>query len=129
MSERQRRINPLAYLEAVAYSMLACHHVYFKMVSDNPGSVTAARRSLHADMGLVRYSPPSRGRLQRLALSLRQHIRATCTRWGLEAHDIASKADSLVETGDYTWELRLISMQRKQLYFCVTPMLSGGHQE
>lgn len=62
------------------------------------------RPILHADLGVVRYSPLSRRRLRRLALSLRQHIRATCTHWGLEAHDIASKADSLVEAGGYTWE-------------------------
>ena len=61
------------------------------------------------------------GLVQRLALSLRQHIRATCTCWGLEAHDIASKADSLVETGEYTWELVLPGVR------VTTPeMLEGG---
>ena len=91
-SERRRRIKLLAYLEAVSYSMLACHSMYFRMFSDHPDRATAAERSLHADMGLV----------QRLVLSLRQRVRATCTRWGLESHYIASQADSLVGVAGYT---------------------------
>ena len=98
MSERRRRIKLLAYLEAVSWSMLACHGMC------NVRSGNASSTSLHASESPEGLSGTFwrdlQGDLERvrsLVLAMRRRVQAAQAEWGLEAHAIAAQADRLVD--------------------------------
>lgn len=78
----------LAYLEAVSWGILASHRLFSLEVEKAPeGPMAAVERDLRSQLA----------RTKSLVEALRRRIRAACAEWSLEAHDIASRADRLVD--------------------------------